>query len=158
MLKHKTNFKKGFTLLELMVALGVGLMIATIVLTTVTIGLRAAQTARRMQKLHSDAIYITDQLAYWMKQSKNFVVSGSGNNTLKVTLKDDTVQTVTLQTVSGEGKIIVNGIAITNSSTNVTALSFSALAKSVLINSTLQSGTTTNQYSFRTTIAQRYAP
>jgi prepilin-type N-terminal cleavage/methylation domain-containing protein len=150
----------GFTLLELLVAMTIGLVISGIIVSITTVGLKSAQVSNQQARLHSDALYVTDILASWMKQAQGFTVTGTGS-TLNIFLPDGSTESFTRNT--GTNRITLNSTPVTSSNINVCALAFTELERSTQVTATLKANpcaqTTNNQtFTFTTTIAQRYAP
>lgn len=111
--------KSGFTLIEMLVAMSIGLLI-TITVTAVAISsLKYVRTARALERLHSNAFYITDTISNLIKQSASTTVPGL--TTLKVTAPDLTTKTITL----AGGQITIDTTPITYlTSTDVSVLYF----------------------------------
>ncbi len=142
----RTFKSKGFTLIEMLVAISIGIVGATLLLMAATNGLRYAREIREKQKLQSEAEYLINKLAQSIRISKEIeVVSAS-----KLKLKTSTGE----RTFEQDGnKIIYNGVQINAADTLVTNLNFLPKKNALKVAMTLQGKE--SQVSFKTTLAQR---
>ena len=152
---HKT---RGFTLIEMLVAMSVGLLIAITVTAVAISGLRYARTARALERLHSNAFYITDSIGNYIKQSAAFSVD-TVTNKLVVSLPDLTSRTIsrsgTQICVDTTTPPVCSGQIITSSDVQVTSFNVISATNSVRISFTLQAVSTGNTFSAVTTLARR---
>lgn len=141
---HKKE--SGFSLLETIVSLGIGLLVMIMVLTIFTKGLVEIRSINNKQVLISNADFIINNLDYLIKQAK--IVSVPNPSTLNL----QTISTTTI-TINGSGDIVVNGISLNTAGVKLNSLNFQKMARSVRINFELKKGG--EMLSVTTTIAQR---
>lgn len=141
---HKKE--RGFSLLETIVSLGIGLLVMVMVLTIFTKGLVEIRSINNKQVLISNADFIINNLDYLIKQAK--IVSVPNPSTLNL----QTISTTTI-TINGSGDIVVNGISLNATGVKLNSLNFQKMAHSVRINFELKKGD--EMLSVTTTIAQR---
>jgi type II secretory pathway pseudopilin PulG len=145
---HNKN-ERGFTIIESIVALGVGVTISLILATVAITGLANIRTTYANERIHAETIFVTDSLMYWIKQST--ALSTPNPETLEITLMDATVKTVSLS----DDTLYIDAYPITSNLVSITAVQFKALPKSVRINFVATYAKGTETFSAQTTIAQR---
>jgi type II secretory pathway pseudopilin PulG len=128
----------GFTLMETVIALGLGLITTALVMSVFSAGLKNIRTIKNTQVLNSSATFFLDKVTYWIKQGKKFDVSPTKNK-LTITLPDNTTT-------------IIDKMTFGNSDMDATT-TFTLMKKSVQLNFIIQKGS--EILSATTTIAQR---
>ena len=130
----------GFTLIETIVALGIGLLATTMILYIITTGFGHIRAIKNAENLHSNANFSLNTLTYWVKQGKNLeVLPASPGNILEITLQDNSTTTI------DKSLLEINGVSATTT--------FNKMEKSVQLNFIIQKGSET--FSATTTITQR---
>lgn len=148
------NFKKnqsGVTLVETMVSISIGVLITTMVIAITVGGLQHMQDLRNEARLHSNAIFLTDTLTYWVKKGIVLEVSGSDPSSLSITLPDDSTAVMR----KDEASILLNDTPITTDDIEVRELIFVPLAHSVQMSFTLGIPDSDKTFSATTSVAQR---
>jgi type II secretory pathway pseudopilin PulG len=141
--------KNGFTLIEVIVGLGLGILIIATISSVVFYGLKHIRTVERTEKLHSGAIFLLDNLTYWIKQADN--ISSFTSDSLRIEFPDSSVKEI-----SKDGNAIkINGVAFTPDDIQVTSLSFTKMTRSVQISFVIKVKGTDETLSTMTTVAQR---
>jgi len=152
--KKKMKGDKGFTLLETVITVALGTVVAMLILAIVSPGMKEIRNLKKDERLHSNAIFLINNLNYWIKQGKYLDVPNQ--NTLRVIMPDSTAKEIVFInnsiTIDGKGLFNPNEIETTN-------LSFAKMQKSVRINFAIQiKDSSENNFSIATTIAQRNNP
>jgi type II secretory pathway pseudopilin PulG len=146
---NKKKNKSGFTLMETIVALGLGLLATTMILYIVTTGFGYIRAIKNAENLHSNANFLLNTLTYWVKQGKNLTAS---NSTLEIELPNSSVKTITK---TGD-RIMLDGVPFTSDNIQVTELNFTKMSRSVQIRFTIKAKSGNETFSATTTIAQRF--
>ncbi len=141
--------KNGFTLTEVIVVISLGALIGIMVLAIVTPGLRYIKTTKKIEHLHSDALFLLNKLNYWIKQGKKLTVTSP--STLEIKLPDDSIKEIT----KDSDNLNLDGVTFNSDNIRVTELNFTQLNRSVRINITLKVDGADKTFSATTTIAQR---
>lgn len=139
----------GFTLIETIVALALGLLVTVMVLSVFSSGLSRIKDVKNTESLHSNAVFLFNTLTYWIKQSKDLNVTPPSE--LEIVLPSSSK----IITKTADNKITLNGLQLNTDDIEVTTLTFTPLAKSVQINFKLQTKNGDKTFSATTTIAQR---
>lgn len=142
-------YKKGFTLVETIVALSLSLLVCLVVISTAVSSFKVTRTAKELERLHSNALYIANDIGYSVRQSARLSVPNA--TTLNITLPDLTKKTVTL---SGT-QILIDGVPITTVDIQVTAFQITSAPSSVKITYSLKSTTGSQTFSAETAFARR---
>jgi len=150
MFRYKINKKRGFTLVEVMMGLGISFWVATMIILVTVGGLRNIRTIKDWENLHSNALFLTDVIAYWVKQADQLEVASPSQ--LQITLPNYSVKTIEK---TADNKITIDGGELTDNNVQVTQLNFTHIGRSVRINFTLKGKNSTEVISVNTTIAQR---
>lgn len=140
--------KKGFTLIELIVGITLGVLLIGMITTVFVYGLRHIQKIERDQVLHSNAMFILNTITYWVKQGKELDDFTPG--TLNIILPDSTTKKIAK---NGNSIKIDDGEPITPSNIKITDLNFIKMAHSVRVNLAIK--VANSEETFTTTIAQR---
>jgi prepilin-type N-terminal cleavage/methylation domain-containing protein len=141
--------KSGFTLLETLVAIGIGLVATAVLFHIFTFGLKAIRTIQNTESLHSEANFLLNTFTYWIKQGGNVTTSGS---TLEIEFPDSSITTIA---TSSDDRITLDGTPITSDNIKVTDLNFTKMSRSVQIRFTIEAKSGDETFSATTTIAQR---
>ncbi len=128
---------KGFSLIETIIALGLGMITMAMVMGIFAQGLLYIRTMKNNQVLNASATDFINTADYWIKQGQNFDASIPGQ--LKITLPGGTTHTI------DKSLLEVNGISATTT--------FIKMTRSVRINLFVQRGSDT--LSATTALAQR---
>jgi type II secretory pathway pseudopilin PulG len=141
--------KTGFTLLETLLVITLGLLISLITVAIFTSGLKQIQEIKDLAQLHSNAIFLSNTLSYWVKQGES--LNTPSDSTLEIVFPDSSLKTISQQ----DENILIDGATFNASNIEITNLSFSRLARSVKVEFTLRIKGTEKTLSTKTTIAQR---
>jgi len=145
---EKDKRKSGFTLVETIVMFAVVIIIVTTIISVVVSGLKDIRTIRHLGRLHSNAIFLSNTLAYWVKQGENLDVTSP--STLAVKLSDSSIKEIK----QDGNNIKIDGSPFNTDDIQVTNLTFHQLARSVQVSFTLQAEDN-EELHIQTTIAQR---
>ena len=141
--------EKGFTLMEAIISITLGLMVAAIIMFIVPPGIKRLHQVKSLERLHSDAEFVISRLSFYIKKGKN--ISLSSPSTLEIEMPDSS-----LKTISKEGEEIkIDGMPFNSEEIRVTDLSFEKMARSVKVTLGLESIRTEENISLKTTISQR---
>lgn len=156
------NFNKGqesgFTLIELIVAMAIGTVVGLVVALVSVGGLRTLRVTKGQERLHSNALFITDTIGYWMRQAEDFTVISSPPQ-LTVELVDGSTKVFSL---SGDNEFLYDDPAdadpatvLTTSDVEVSSLNFTELERSVRVEMTLAQSAGSESLDINTTLARR---
>lgn len=152
-MSNKTTSKKqkGFTLVEVIVGLSLGISVSIMVASVATLGLKQIRIIENNAKLHSSATFLLNTITYWVKQSNNISVDPISPSNLLITLPD-----LSKKEIKKDGSSIKIDDAIFNpNDIEVTALNFQAMPHSVQLSFSLKITGSKETFSATTTIAQR---
>ena len=153
------NKKKfGFTLIEIIIAITIGLTMIMIMAVFSAEGLKQIYLIRSQEQLNETALSITNVFTYWIKQGKDLQTPSPSPSDLHVVLRD-----VPEKVFSKSGDFItLDGVAITSNNLRVTQLIFTpmdlvaGIPQSVRIEFTLQTiSSSAPPLNIKTTIARR---
>ena len=147
----RRNSESGFTLLETIISLALGILVLSIIMAVVVPGLSNIRTITRVEKLHVNGIFLLNTLTYWIKQAEDLNVPTSSSSILEIKLPNSPVKTVT----KNGNNITIDGIPFNTSSTEITGLIFTEMAKSVRVELTIKANGGKETLPITTTIAQR---
>ncbi len=144
------NFKKnsGFTLIETLVAMTLGVLIMVMVMTTIVPSIKYVRSIKNTEKLHSEIVFFIDNLTYWIKQSNNLDADQSN---LTINFLDKPA----LEIKEDSGKIKVNGENFIDERINITNLNFTKISDSVRVNLSMEINGSHENISITTTISKR---
>jgi type II secretory pathway component PulJ len=150
------NSESGFTLMETIVALGLGTLVMTAIMAVVIPGLRNIRAINRTEKLHTNAVFLLNTLTYWIKQAEDLRVPSA--SLLEIELPDSvkTVERVGNNIMIGEKTEPENRVRFNADEVEITKLNFTEMPKSVIVNLIIE--TEGGEEEFTTTIAQRNNP
>lgn len=143
--------KSGFTLVETLVVINLGLLISVTAIAIFVSGLKQIQSARNLTDLHSNAIFLSNTISYWVKQGKN--LSLPSPYVLEITLPDSSSKIITRD--EENNNLTIDSSVFNPDNIEVTQLSFDKLEKSVRISFTLKMKESGETFSLKTTISQR---
>lgn len=147
-LLRKKAGNRGFTIVEVLIAIAVSLIIVGALIEVTFQGLKYIRQVKSWERLQANANLVMDSTAYWVKQASRLETTGSK---LEITLPD-----LSKKTIEKSGsRINFDGTPFTTGDVNVTALTFVPLAHSVRIAFTLQAPDTGRTLSVTTTVARR---
>jgi prepilin-type N-terminal cleavage/methylation domain-containing protein len=132
--------KRGFTLMETIVALGIGLLATTMIFYIFTLGLKNVEEIKNTQALNSSAIFFIDRATYLIKQGGNFS-----------TTTDGSIEKLNFF-INGDSEEIASS-TFGSYDIDVTKLKFALMARSIQLTFTIEKDSKT--LSGQTTIAQR---
>ncbi len=147
--KNNNPAVKGFTLVEVIVALGIGILIMTTFMTVTSSGFKNIRTISQTKKLHANAVYIINTLTYEIKQAENLEVLADGSE-LTITRPDSTTKIIEI-----DNNMIRDGVKLNNDNVEISNLNFIRMPKSVKINFTIESVSGETSFPVETTIAWR---
>ncbi|TSD02492.1 MAG: hypothetical protein Athens071424_14 [Parcubacteria group bacterium Athens0714_24] len=142
------NNNFGFTIIETIVALGLGVLVVTAVTTIVLPGLKNIRAATQTERLHANAVFLLNNLTYWIKQAED--LNTPSPSVLEIKLSDSSVKIIK----KDGDNITADNIPLNNNDVKIIELNFTKMAKSVKIDLVIKTekGET---FSIKTTIAQR---
>ena len=141
--------EKGFTLIETIATIALGILVMTLITSVANLELKNLREVKNNEILHSNAIFIFDNLDYLIKRAQSATTSAEK---LEITLLDSST---TIITADANKNITIDGIPLNSSSTEVKNLNFSNVDKSIRVGLTLQIKNASSSFSATTTIAQR---
>lgn len=152
---QKNALNYGFSLIESLFAIAIGVMVA-IAVTGVSIqGLKDVRSLKRTERLHADAQFLSDEIGSAMRQAIRIEVPSSTE--LRAILPSKTMvfqKTGDTITLDDNGDIY----DIISDSTLVNELKFEGFPRSVRYAFTLRSASGAETFSATTTAAQRNSP
>lgn len=131
-----SNVKRGFTLIELIVGMALGLLLIVMITTVFAFGLKRIREIEQSEALHSNVLFVLNTITYWVKQGESLDTSTPG--TLIITIPNL------------PNPKIINSATFTDNNIQIENLVFIKMAYSVRVTFNLNGGET-----FTTTIAQR---
>jgi len=152
----KNKKEKGFSLVEVLVAISLNLLIAGMIITIASSSLRHIRTIKDHRNLYSTASFLNNQFTYWIKQGTNFeVLPANPGDQLKIRIGSSTT---TIAKDLNDRITIYDGVDteyLTDDNIKVDNLVFTKMDNSVRIALTLNTGNPTKTFSATTTVAQR---
>lgn len=148
---HRKTSARGFTLIEVIVGLTIGVVIATVLTLTVSTGLRSMRGAKHRERLHANAVFLTNALDHWVKQG--VLLQTPTPSTLAILLPDSSTKTI----AKTGNRVTLDGNALTSDDVVVSGLVFSRMTRSVRIAFSMQKAGSSEIFSVTTTVAQRNA-
>ena len=144
---------RGFTLIETLVSLGLGVLVAAILGMTIVQGFSSMKRTQQKERLHSHALVFTESLQYWIKRGSDLVVSELGTK-LEVSLPDSSIKII--EKVGDD--ILIDGTSLTPSDIKISELKFIKVSHSIRVAFTFVSEDSENSLSATTTVSQRNIP
>lgn len=151
MTPHRYFKQQGFSLIEAIIAMAVGLVTSMMFVAIITEGFQRVRAVKRIERLHANAVYLTDAFSYRIKQASFLAVSALPNEEMTLYFPDSSTTSIAL--VGGE--ILIGGTSFTDDGIAVTDFTLSKMARSVRIGFTLKAQGGDETLSSTTTIAQR---
>jgi len=148
-LRNKTQF--GFSLIEVIVTLALGALVMATFLSVATSGLKHVRSIKRVERLHSNAVFLSNMFTYWIKKGENLKVTPP--STLEIEIPNSNPKTIT----EINDIIVLDGEALTSNDVKAT-LDFTEMERSVRIKFTLETDGGEETLSFKTTVARRNNP
>jgi type II secretory pathway component PulJ len=140
---------KGFTLVETIVAITLGVMISIAAISLFVSGLKEIQEAKELSYLQSNATFLTNTFDYWIKQAEEIELVNSSSIRI-ITPGDDK-----LIALDGNNNITMNGFTLNDERVEVSSLNFNKLESSVQIGFTLKDKNSSDELFLETAIAKR---
>jgi len=147
-INHNKN-SDGFTLLETLVAVAIGVAVSLIMVISMSFGLKSIRASNDLERLHADSVFIANILGYWIKQAR--VIDSPDSATLAITLYDSTVKTFTH---TGDN-LELDGRRVNTEDSLVEDWEFTELANSARFSFTLRSPKSGIKFSATSTVARR---
>ena len=125
--------RRGFTLIETIITLVLSVALTVLVVGTMIAGLNGIYKTRELERLHANAVVLSDAVSYWVRRGESFDVPDPA--TLVITLPDASTKTIAY----AGGAITVEGTPVTTSDIVVSSVEFTELTRSVRFSFTLVS-------------------
>ena len=155
----KNKKEKGFSLVEVLVAISLNLFVVAMIIAVATSSLRHIRTIKDQRNLYSAVSSLNNQFNYWIKQGTNFeVLPANPGNRLEILIGSSTTTIATTSYGSYYPIAIDDGIDtdyLTGNNIKVGNLIFREMDHSVRIEFTLMAEGTNTPFSATTTIAKR---
>ncbi len=145
----------GFTLMEMLIAISIGIIASTFLMLIVVNGMKYFRAIQQEERLQANAAFLAGKLAYWVRQGKSFDPSSTPEKLVinlpcvppspcsqKIFLKDT-------NTLKLDGESLLSGEIQINS------LNFTYLARSTKINFELQFKNSNTKFLVTTTFSLR---
>lgn len=139
--------QKGFTLIEMITTISLGLLITILITSAVNSELSFLKGIKNDEMLHSNAIFIFDNLNYLIKRAK--IATTTTPTILNITLLDHSKKEIK----KDDNNITINDVPFNSSNIKVTGLNFIDMGRSIRVGLTLETASST--FSATTTIARR---
>ncbi|MDO8558301.1 MAG: hypothetical protein Q7S09_03895 [bacterium] len=146
---RKLGFQSGVTLLEVILVLTIGVAVATMVTLVTSAGLKNIRSAKRLERLHANAVFTTNALTYWIKQGDLLTVTST--TALRIILPDSSIKYIE----KSNNRVTLDGNAITTDDAQVTNLTFARFGRSVRFGLSLKARNAPETLSVTSTVAQR---
>ena len=118
----------GFTLLEVLIALSIGIVVATVFTLFVSSGFARMRTSRRLARAQANIGYVAETLGYWVKQG--LLLQTPSSEELRVTVPTATSSRTIIFKKTGM-RVTMDGAALTTDDVEVTGLTFRNFQRSV---------------------------
>jgi len=128
------NSEAGFTLMETIVALGLGFFVMITIMAVVIPGLEKIRDINRIEQLHVNAVFLLNTLTYWIKQAENLSVL----NPSKLEIRLSGSPTPKIVSTDANNNITIDDVPFNTGDIEVTGLSFIPMARSVRISFTIK--------------------
>jgi len=142
--------EKGFTLIETLAAITLGVLVMTLITSVVNSELKYLRRVKNNETLHSNAIFIFDNLNYMIKRGEP-LTTAFPSESLKIRLPDSSIKTI----AKSGTDLTINGTPFNSSNVELTNLNFLKIGKSIRMGLTLKTKKSESYFSATTTIAQR---
>ena len=107
--RHQHHKKDGFTLIEMLVTMAIGTVVSFVLMVVVISGLQHVRKIKQKEQIETEANFIIEKMAYWIRQGKDLKVEGQ---ILKIGFPGDlnlATKSFQIVTESGKGKIKLDG-------------------------------------------------
>lgn len=138
----------GFTLIETIVSLGIGILVMTMIMSVITPGFKNIREIREKEDLHKNAVLIINKLNYLIKKSDSLAVIPPDKLTIRPEGVDETIEI-------GGSDIVLDGVPLNTDDVKISALQFTPMSKSVVIEFRIESAKGNASDDIKTTIARR---
>lgn len=145
----KNKKEKGFSLVEVLVAISLNILVIVMIITIATSSLRHIRTVKDRRNLYSTASFLNNQFNYWIKQG--VLLNTPVPSTLEIRLPSSSTTTI----AKNGDRIEIDSDPLTDDNIKVDNLVFTKMDHSVRITFTLNTGVPTTTFSATTTVAQR---
>src|SRR3989344_1869464 len=116
----KTKTQRGFSLIESVVSIAIGLSVAVVLIAVVVAGLREVRVVSAASDMQTNVIFVGESLARLVQESRIIAVDTGNPERLTITLPDNSVHVVE----KVDGQIMLDGTPITSNDVTVTNLVF----------------------------------
>jgi len=146
--------KRGFTIIELLVALSIGSIVLGTTSFVIANGLQQIRSIKYMERLHSNTVHTINEIRYLVLQAET--LTEDSDTQLSVRIRDGATYATSIISLVSE-QMQIDGVTVTDDTVRVTSLNFDVIGGSVQIHLTLEAGSVVSPrtYSVTTTIAQR---
>lgn len=148
-MKIKTQKKSGFTLIETIIALTLGLTVVSMITFLSSEGIKDIRAIQQQERLQANAMSLSDSFSYWIKKGEVFNALSSSH--LQITMPDSSEKCFEW----AEDTINLDEESIVSDDVKVTDLQFIPMEHSVQISFTLENQNSNAKLSTKTTVAQR---
>lgn len=144
---------KGFTLIESVIAIGLGLIAVSMIISFIIPSLRHLAEIKRRETLHSNALFLLSTFNFWIRQGERVEIPDS--STVEVRLPDSSVKTIERKKDEEEKfNVYLNDKILNTKEVEIENLKFTQAPASIKVDLDLK-GEDGTSYSFSTTIANR---
>jgi prepilin-type N-terminal cleavage/methylation domain-containing protein len=143
---------RGFTLLETLIALAIGAVVAGILAIVTSVGIAHIRKAKRVERLQANAVFIANAFSYWTRQG--LLASTPSSTQLNLIVPTATSTRVLVFKKDGN-RVTLDGAALTTDDVRMERLSLRALPRSVRMGFTLRVQNGSESLSATTTQALR---
>ena len=158
-IKTKSFLKSsGFTLVETVVSIGIGVMVALFVVFIATDTLKTTVDIKSSERLHVDVMHITTNMSYLIKQSRRIESDDISSFTLFILKFDedgDLLGEDEVEVKHENGRILIDGVSITNDDVEITAFEVKKVESSVRIVFNVKYSGGDKEHVFTTTLSRR---
>ena len=145
----KNKKEKGFSLVEVLVAISLNLLVVAMIIAIGVSSLKHIRMIKDQRNLYSTASFLNNQFTYWIKQGVLFNTPVS--SVLEIRLLDSSTTTI----AKNGDSIEIDSQPLISDTVKVDEIVFTKMDNSVRIAFTLNTGNPTTTFSATTTVAQR---
>ena len=127
---------QGFTLLEVLIALTIGIIVATVFTLLVSSGFARLRASRRLERVQANMGYVAETFSYWVKQG--LLLQTPSPQELRVIVPTATSSRTIVFQKTGM-RVTMDGAALTTDDIEVTNVNFRNFQRSVRFNITARS-------------------
>lgn len=151
-IRSKKISQSGFTLVETLAAIGIGVMVALFVVVIATDTLKATAQIHESERLHADVMHITTKMSHLIKQSRS--IEGADSSGITLGMPGFSLMRIEVGT-EDDSKIEIDGENILNEDLEIVDFSAEKVNNSVQIRFSIKYKGSDRDYSFTTTLARR---